>query len=131
MEDLALMPSFWAGRKALVTGATGLVGSWLVRELLKRGASVAALVAEWDPASQLLRSGDAGRTARVTAPIEDAAAVLEAVRAHAPEAVFHLAARTQVGAAVRDPLATLETTVGGPANVLEACRVQAGTVRRV
>ena len=48
----------WKGKSVLVTGATGLVGSWLVRKLLEEGAYVSALVLDMDPSSELIRSGD-------------------------------------------------------------------------
>ena len=35
---------FWRDRRVLVTGATGILGSWLVDECLRRGASVVALI---------------------------------------------------------------------------------------
>ena len=38
MEDMEV--TFWKDRNVLVTGATGLLGSWLVDELLGQGASV-------------------------------------------------------------------------------------------
>ena len=42
-------------RNVLVTGATGLVGSWLVRRLLDGGARVTALIRDWEPESELIR----------------------------------------------------------------------------
>ena len=39
------------GGKVLVTGATGLIGSWLVKALLSRGASVTALIYDEEPQS--------------------------------------------------------------------------------
>jgi CDP-glucose 4,6-dehydratase len=51
----------WRERRVFVTGATGIVGSWLVRELLSSGAQVAVLVRDADPQSELLRSGDLQR----------------------------------------------------------------------
>ena len=41
----------------LVTGATGMVGSWLTRRLVDDGADVVALVLDADPQSELFRSG--------------------------------------------------------------------------
>ena len=40
---------FWRERRVFITGATGIVGSWLVRELLGRNANVAVLVRDADP----------------------------------------------------------------------------------
>jgi CDP-glucose 4,6-dehydratase len=36
--------SFWLDRPVFVTGATGLVGGWLVRKLISQGADVVCLV---------------------------------------------------------------------------------------
>ena len=48
----------WAQRRVFVTGATGIVGSWLVKRLLGAGAHVVVLVRDADPQSELVRSGD-------------------------------------------------------------------------
>ena len=39
--------TFWQDRSTLVTGATGLVGGWLVPRLLAAGADVVCLVRDW------------------------------------------------------------------------------------
>lgn len=48
-----MMASTWENRKVLVTGATGLVGSWLVKRLLKEGSQVFAFVLDSDPRAGL------------------------------------------------------------------------------
>jgi CDP-glucose 4,6-dehydratase len=48
--------TFWRDRATLVTGATGLVGGWLVRRLLETGADVVCLVRDWVPQSEFVRS---------------------------------------------------------------------------
>ena len=45
---------FWRGRSVFVTGATGLLGSWLVPALVRRGAAVVALVRDAVPRSLLV-----------------------------------------------------------------------------
>ena len=60
MEDVGVN-RFWVDRPTLVTGGTGLVGSWLVRRLRQAGASVVCLVRDWVPESELVRSGDLAR----------------------------------------------------------------------
>ncbi|MBL4817793.1 MAG: NAD-dependent epimerase/dehydratase family protein, partial [Deltaproteobacteria bacterium] len=47
---------FWQDRPVLVTGATGLLGSWLVRQLLEAKADVICLVRDWVPQSELVRA---------------------------------------------------------------------------
>ena len=47
---------FWLDRPTLVTGATGLVGGWLVRRLVDARADVVCLVRDWVPQSELVRS---------------------------------------------------------------------------
>jgi CDP-glucose 4,6-dehydratase len=44
--------SFWLDRPTFVTGATGLVGAWLVRQLLAAGADAVCLVRDWVPQSE-------------------------------------------------------------------------------
>jgi len=119
----------WRGRAALVTGATGMVGSWLVKDLLARDARVVALIRDADPQSELFRSGDTGRISVVNGALEDYAAVERAINEHEVDAVFHLGAQTIVGTANRSPLPTFEANIRGTWNVLEACRVHAGMVK--
>lgn len=121
----------WAGRRAFVTGATGLVGSWLTRALLERGAQVTALVRDADPQSELLRSGDLARTTVVNGAVQSLETVLRALNHHRPDTVFHLAAQTQVGAAYRDPFETFESNVRGTYALLEACRRHRDVVERI
>lgn len=123
--------TFWDGRGVLVTGATGLVGSWLVKELLARNARVSALVLDADPQSELFRSGDVHRVAVVNGPLEDAAVVERAINRHEPATVFHLGAQTLVGAAHRNPAATFESNIRGTYLLLEACRVHPGLIEGV
>jgi len=123
MEGLGVS-DFWQGRRVFVTGGTGLVGSWVVRELLSLGSDVTVLVRDWDPQSELIRSGVLQRTHVVNGAVEDFAAIERALVEREIGTVLHLAAQTIVGAARRSPLATFETNIRGTYNVLEACRRQ-------
>ncbi len=129
VEEVAA--SFWEGRRVLVTGATGMVGSWLVKDLLERGAYVVALVRDPDPQSELYRSDDIRRVTVVSGRLEDFWAVERAVNEHEVETVFHLGAQTIVGTAHRFPLPTFEANIRGTYNLLEACRLHSELVKKV
>ena len=122
---------FWKERRVFVTGATGIVGSCLVRELLDNGANVAVLVRDADPQSELLRSGDINRCTVFNGQVEDLWTVERAISLHEAAYVFHLAAQTIVGVAHRNPFTTFETNVRGTYNLLEACRMHGSLVEGV
>jgi CDP-glucose 4,6-dehydratase len=126
-----LKKNFWAQRRVLVTGATGFIGSWLVKELLARGAAVVALVMDDDPQSQFFRDGDSRKTTVVSGRLEDRTALQRAVNVQETDTVFHLGAQTLVGPAQRAPWETFESNIRGTYNLLEVCRLHSGLVRRV
>lgn len=134
VEVTTATPSFtgnWAGASVFVTGATGIVGSWLCIELLDLGAHVVALVKDADPQSELIRSGNIARLTVVNGNLEDYRTIERAVNEHEIQTVFHLGAQAIVGAALRSPLPTFETNIRGTYNLLEACRVHADRVQSV
>jgi GDP-4-dehydro-6-deoxy-D-mannose reductase len=96
--------------RSLITGGRGFVGTWLAEHLRERGDEVVAIDYEVD----------------VTDPV----ALLEAVTAAAPDAIYHLAALTHVGDSWKDPLQVLQVNVIGTAALLAAAR-QCGTDPRI
>jgi len=122
---------FWPNRRVLVTGATGLVGSWLVASLVAARAYVVALVRDYDPQSELVRSGSIRQVHVVNGVLEDYAALERAVNEHEIETVFHLGAQTIVGVALRSPFPTFEANIRGTYNLLEACRVHSNLVKQI
>src|SRR5262245_30070702 len=132
MESVGMTAGDWSGRRVLVTGATGLVGSWLVKELLHLQAQVIALVHDPDPQTELYRSGDWRKVAIVQGRLEDYWTLERAINEQSIDTIFHLGAQPIVGVAQRSPLHTFETNIRGTYNLLEACRVHQGTlVKRV
>jgi CDP-glucose 4,6-dehydratase len=121
----------WAERRVFVTGATGMIGSWLVRELLSHRAEVTALVRDADPRSDLFRSRAIERISVVTGALEDYWTLERAITEYQVDTVFHLGAQTLVTVAHESPLATFESNIRGTYNLLEACRRHAATVRAV
>jgi CDP-glucose 4,6-dehydratase len=114
--------AFWQDRPTLVTGATGLVGSWLVRRLVDAGADVICLVRDWVPQSELVRTALIEKVKVVRGDIRDRDLLERSLGEFEVNTVFHLAAQTIVTIANRNPISTFETNIAGTWNLMEACR---------
>ena len=112
----------WNDRPTLVTGATGLLGGWLVRDLVARGADVVCLVRDWPPQSEFVRTGLSERVTVVRGDVFDQALIERVLGEYEIATIFHLAAQTIVGVANRNPVSTFETNIGGTWTILEAAR---------
>jgi CDP-glucose 4,6-dehydratase len=113
-----------SGRSVLVTGGHGLLGSWLVRALVQRGARVVTLKRDQPAPDSLALAGLTQEVSVVHGDIEDAVLIARVLGQYDIESVFHLAAQTLVGVANTNPLATFETNVRGTWLLLNACREQ-------
>jgi CDP-glucose 4,6-dehydratase len=116
------MSHFWRDRPTFVTGGTGLVGSWLVKQLCEAGADVVCLVRDWIPESELFASKTATKVKIVRGDVRDGATLERALGEHEIDTVLHLAAQTTVPVANRNPLSTFETNIAGTWALLEATR---------
>ena len=110
------------GRSVFVTGAYGLLGSWLVKSLIEQGARTTVLKRDAVVRSALVVEGTERRVNVVHGDICDAELIERAVGEYEVDTVFHLAAQTIVGIANTAPLSTFETNIRGTWTVLEACR---------
>ena len=124
-------PSFWAGKRVLLTGHTGFKGAWLALWLDRLGAKVIGI--SLPPATSPSMAGLAGIDRLVEShiiDIRDTDRLMNQVRSASPDVVLHLAAQALVRNSYREPLLTFGTNVQGTANVLEAVRA-AGSARVV
>ena len=117
-----MVNSMWRQRRVLVTGCTGVLGSWLVLRLLELGADVVGLVRDWVPRSQLVLSGAAERIVTVRGDVTDATLTERIFSEYEIETCFHLAAQTTVGIANEVPVPTFETNIRGTWLMLEGAR---------
>jgi len=113
---------FWRDRPTLVTGATGLVGGWLVKRLVAAGADVVCLVRDHVPQSMMVRDRLTDHVKMVRGDVRDQACLERALGEFEIDTVFHLAAQTIVGIANRNPISTFETNIQGTWALMEACR---------
>lgn len=106
------------GRRILVTGGTGFIGSALIKRLLTAGADVRSL--DNDSRGGISKLGEAGsEIERVVGDIRDAGVVREAVRGM--DCVCHLAYINGTEFFYTKPELILEVATKGMMNVLDAC----------
>jgi len=123
--------SFWNGRLVLLTGASGLVGSWLAEDLLSQGAHVVCLVRDRVPDSRFFSEGFDKKVAIASGELEDRNSVERVINEYEPATVFHLGAQTIVQTANRSPLHTFRANIEGTWNILEACRTHGKAVEQI
>ena len=127
---MSLSNNFWDNRPTLVTGATGLLGGWLVKRLLSLGADVVCAIRDSVPQSELIRSGAIDRVKVVRGDVCDRVFLERVLGEYEIDTVMHLAAQTIVGIANRHPISTFETNIAGTWQLLEACR-HSPTVKQI
>ena len=118
-------------RKILVTGASGLVGSWLTKSLIEKGHEVTTLFRDSVPKSIFFSEGLDKKVNVVNGCLEDFASVERAINEYEINSVIHLGAQAIVNTALRSPMQTLDVNVRGTWNVLEACRLHDDLVEAV
>lgn len=123
LEGVAVSPAFWQGRRVFITGHTGFKGAWLALWLKKLGASIAGYALPPPTRPSLFElAGVRDALDSTEGDVRDLERLQAAVRAAAPEIVFHLAAQSLVRPSYGDPVGTFSTNVVGTVNLLEACR---------
>jgi len=122
--------SYWRHKNVLITGCTGIVGSWLTIHLVEKGVNAIGLIRDLVPKSNLNWSGFQTKINVVRGTLSDYELLLRSLNEYEVDTVFHLAAQTIVTIANRSPLSTFESNIKGTWNLLEAAR-QTKTVERV
>jgi len=111
--------------RALVTGAAGFVGQWLVRDLLTAGHEVTGLTLV-DPSTTatLLSTDEQAAVDWLMGDVRRTEDVRRALDVAPPDVVFHLAGVSSVATATSDPGAAAEVNIVGAARVLGEVRVR-------
>jgi CDP-glucose 4,6-dehydratase len=124
-------PSFWEGKRVLITGHTGFKGGWLSLWLQDMGALVKgySLAAPTTPSlfeEASVWKGISGEEG----DIRDFTHLRQVMYEFKPEIVFHMAAQPLVRLSYKDPMETYSTNVMGTVYLLEAVK-QVGGVKAV
>ncbi len=112
------MTTDWVGKRVLVTGGAGFIGSHLVDRLLVEGAAVTVFDDFSTGFHEFLPPYDGPRV--VEGDLLDAASIGAAMRGI--EFVFHLAANADVKNNLNEPCKCIEQNLLATQNVLEAMR---------
>lgn len=111
------------GKRILVTGGAGFLGSHFVRHALERGAARVINLDALTYAGDLRRLADLEENRRyafVKADVADAGAVREILLAERPDAIVHYAADSHVTRSETDPDRFYRTNLEGTRAMLEA-----------
>jgi CDP-glucose 4,6-dehydratase len=122
---------FWKGRRVFVTGATGLVGSWLCGSLIENGAELTCLVRDRVPNSKFFMDGMDKKANIISGQLEDYFTVERSLNEYEPQTIIHLGAQAIVSRANRSPIHTFKANIEGTWNLLEAARQYKGMVSEI
>jgi len=114
----------------LVTGSSGFIGAWIVKDLLERQKKL--VLFDRDPSQRRLvdiMPGDPRNLTTVAGDIADLSTLCDLIDQHEVTSIIHLAG-LQIPTCRADPLAGAQVNVGGTLAVFEAARA-AGTVEQV
>jgi FlaA1/EpsC-like NDP-sugar epimerase len=125
--DPVAVSAYVRGRRVMVTGAGGSIGSELCRQLVKYEPSALVMLDRDESALQNVQLSLDGRGLLddpnlVLADIRDAARVQEVFHQHRPDVVFHAAALKHLPLLQGAPEEAWKTNVVGTQHVLDAAR---------
>ncbi|MEG6522403.1 GDP-mannose 4,6-dehydratase [Desulfotomaculum sp. 1211_IL3151] len=120
----------WIDKNVLITGCSGIIGSWLTKKLVEEGANVVGIMRDHVGNKSIIQKDLLNGIYVAYGDIGDFLFVNRVIAEYEIDTVFHLAAQTIVTIANRSPLSTFESNIKGTWTVLEACRLSP-TVERV
>jgi|TARA_B100001741_G_scaffold311597_1_gene313086 CDP-glucose 4,6-dehydratase len=111
-------------KNILVTGSSGLLGSWLIEDLLSMGCNVTGIAID-ETKDDLLKSKNIfDKIEKFYIDVSSYKDIEKIILNKKFTFIFHLAAQTQVTEALSNPLRTLESNIKGTWNLLEISRMQ-------
>ncbi len=110
------------GKKILVTGGAGFIGSHIVEKLINLGAKVSVIDIQIDKKSLFATNKLKNKANFKLLDIRDRKKITEFLKKESPEYILHLAAEPIVEKAYIDPLSVFETNIMGTIHLLEEVR---------
>lgn len=114
---------YWEDKNVFITGGTGLLGPWLIKELLCQKANVFVLVREEIVNSLFFLENLNKKVNLINGDLLDLQLLQRVLNEFDINTVFHLGAQAIVGIANRSPLSTFRSNIEGTWNLLESCRL--------
>lgn len=113
--------NYWSGKKVLITGHEGFLGSHLARMLLERGARITGVDKVKGREFSVLNGLRKDITC-VRGDISSLTLVKKLFNIYKPQIVFNIAAEAIVGEANKNPVKAFKSNIEGTWNILEASR---------
>ena len=114
------MDNYWKGKKVLITGHTGFVGSWLTLVLRYMGADITGFSLEEEKGSLYGRIKGGLEINSIYGDLRNQEEIRNCIEECKPEIVFHIAAFGFVKECHEDPYRAYSTNVQGTLNLLGA-----------
>ncbi len=121
--------NFWKGKKCLVTGITGFVGSCIARRLLKLNAEIVGVTSRRTIPDTV--KDISGSVALEIGDIEDYDFLHRLFEMYRFDTCFHLAASAIVRFVQENPVTAFKTNIAGTWNILEVSRRHMTTLERL
>ena len=114
--------NFWRGKRVLITGYEGFLGSHLTRNLLNYHAEIWGLDIRTYRKQTILSPEELKRVNIIKGSVEKISLVSQIIKENKINFIFHLAAKSLVNECLTKPVRGFATNIKGTWNVLEAVR---------
>ncbi len=113
---------FWKGKRVLITGFEGFLGSHLTKRLVYAGAYLVGLDKRVGRKTTILEKSDYQKIKCFQGDVSNKKLFDQLISHHKINTVFHLAAEAIVGRFIKRPAQSFQTNIQGTWNILESCR---------
>ncbi len=132
-KSMAPKPEFWKGRRVLVTGSAGMVGSTIIDILIGIGADVSGTVKRHAVANypNLQHNVDKGTLRLHEVDLTDYNRVASLIKEIEPEFIFHQAAESFVPTSITQPSHVVENNCVSTVTLLEAATKEDKSIKGI